>query len=149
MTADLSLAILHHLLVFAVFAILAVQIVLVRPGLDAGAIARLARFDAIYGAVALAVLVVGFSRAIWGLRGWEYYAGYWVFWVKIGVFALVGVLSVVPTLRFRRWASAAREPSYSVPAKEVSEIRRWLHAEAAFLFLIPVLAAMLARGVFY
>lgn len=149
MTADLSLAIVHHLLVFAVFVILALQLAYVRSGLDGSGVARLARLDAGYGAVSLAVLVVGFSRAAWGLRGWEYYAGYWVFWAKIGVFALVGLLSIMPTLRFRRWLTAAREPGYAVPAAEIAKIRKWLHAEAGLLFLIPILAAMLARGVFY
>jgi len=150
MTADLILAVLHHLLVFALFAIFAVQISLVRPGLGADGVRRLAGLDGAYGAMAMAVLVVGFSRAIWGLKGWEYYSGYWVFWVKVGAFALVGLLSIVPTLRFRRWLSAAKtDPAHAVPAAEIATVRQWLHAEAAVLLTLPVLAAVLARNVFY
>ena len=35
---------------------------------------------------------VGFARAVYGLKGWEYYSTYWVFWAKVGVFVLVGIL---------------------------------------------------------
>ena len=150
MATDLSLAILHHLLVFTLFAIFAVEMALVRRGLGAGGVARLARLDAAYGALAMAVLAAGFARAFWGLKGWEYYSVYWVFWAKVGAFALVGILSITPTLRFRRWAVAARaDAGHVVPDGEIVEIRRWLHAEGAVLLLIPVLAAMMARGVLY
>lgn len=148
MTLDLSLAVAHHLLVFALVAILAVQLALVRPGLGIGAVRRLTRLDAAYGALALGVLVAGFARAIWGLKGWAFYGTYWVFWLKVGAFALVGLLSIAPTLRFRRWPAIAGEEG-TVPPGEVNAVRRWLHAEAAVLALIPALAAMLARNVGY
>ena len=150
MTLDLVLAILHHLAVFAVVALLAAQLVLVRPGLGVDTVRRLARLDGAYGGLAMVVLAAGFSRAIWGLKGWEYYSTYWLFWVKVGAFVLVGLLSVVPTLRFRRWLSAAAgDHAYAVPAGEVATVRRWMHVEAAVLLLIPVIAAMLARNVGY
>lgn len=150
MATDLTLAILHHLLVFALFAIFAVQMALVRPGLGAEGVRRLAALDGAYGGISLAVIAVGFARAVWGLKGWEYYSTYWVFWAKIGAFLLVGLLSIWPTLRFRRWLAAARDdPAYLVPADEIAAVRPWLHREGAVLLLIPALAAMMARGVAY
>lgn len=150
MTLDLILAILHHLAVFSLFATLAAQMVLVRPGIGADTVRRLARLDGVYGGLAMAVLVAGFARAIWGLKGWDYYSTYWIFWMKVGAFVLVGVLSIAPTLRFRRWAGAAgSDASYAVPDADIAMVRRWLHAEGAILLLIPVIAAMLARNVFY
>lgn len=147
---DLLLTILHHLLVFAVFAIFAVQMALVRPGLDGSGVRRLAGLDAAYGAISLAVVAIGFSRAIWGLRGWEYYSTYWVFWAKVGAFLIVGLLSIQPTLRFRRWLGAAKaDAAHIVPHDEIAAVRPWLHREGFVLLLIPVLAAMLARGVLY
>lgn len=147
---DLLLAILHHLFVFALFAIFAVQMALVRPGLDASTVSRLARLDGAYGGLAMAIIVVGFARALFGLKGWDYYSTYWVFWVKVGAFLLVGALSVPPTLRFRRWLGAAKaDSSYAVPDAEVAAVREWLRREGLVLLLIPILAAMLARGVGY
>jgi putative membrane protein len=42
---DLALAIGHHLLIFVLFGVLAAELVLVRPSLDAPTIARTARID--------------------------------------------------------------------------------------------------------
>ena len=147
---DLILAILHHLLVFAVFAIFAVEMALIRPGLDAAGVRRLAGLDGAYGALSLAVIVVGFARVIWGLKGWDYYSTYWVFWAKVGAFLFVGLLSIQPTLRMQRWRKAAQaDPAYRVPATEIAAVRPWLQREGFILLLIPVLAAMMARNVFY
>ena len=150
MIADLHLAIAHHLLVFAIVAIFAMQLTLVRPGLDAAGATRLGAIDGAYGALSLAVIAVGFARVVYGLKGWDYYSGYWVFWAKVGVFLLVGLLSIRPTMRFQRWRkAAAADPGYTVPQAEIASTRRLLHLEALPLALIPVLAAMLARGIGY
>ncbi|TYR29616.1 DUF2214 family protein [Mesorhizobium microcysteis] len=147
---DLVLAVLHHLLVFTIVAIFAIQMTIVRPGLAAGGIARLARFDGAYGGLSMAVIAVGFGRAIWGLRGWEYYSTYWVFWAKVGAFILVGLLSIPPTLRFQRWLRAAKaDASFVVPQEEIGAVRQWLHREGLVLIFIPILAAMMARGIGY
>lgn len=150
MFADLHLAIAHHLLVFAIFAIFAMQLTLVRPGLDGTGVKRLVSIDGAYGGLSMLVLAVGFARAVYGLKGWEYYSTYWVFWAKVGVFLLVGILSIRPTMRFQQWRrAAAADAGYVVPAADIAAARRMLHLEAVPLALIPVLAAMLARGIGY
>ena len=45
MTTDLILAILHHILILGIAAIIAVELALVRPGLDGATVGRLARID--------------------------------------------------------------------------------------------------------
>src|SRR5690606_32553073 len=59
---DLPLAILHHVVVFSIFAVYAVRVTFVRPGLDGEGTAKLAKFDAAYGGLAMLALVVGFAR---------------------------------------------------------------------------------------
>ena len=55
-----------------------------------------------------------------------------------------------PTLRFRRWLGAAKaDAAYIVPDNEVGAVRTWLGREGLVLLLIPILAAMLARGIGY
>jgi putative membrane protein len=71
---DLVLAILHHLFVFALFAVLFAEFVSVRRGMDATAVTRVQVIDAWYGVLAALILIVGFSRAIFAAKGWEYYA---------------------------------------------------------------------------
>lgn len=146
MMTDFVLASLHHVLIFLLMAALAAELVMVRPGLAGGLVGRISRIDGVYGALSLAVLVVGISRLIWGAKGWEAYSGNVWFWHKMAAFLLVGLLSIAPTIRFTRWRkAAAANPNYVVPDMEVRGVRRFMHAEAAIFLLIPVFAAAMAR----
>ena len=147
MWTDFLLAAAHHVLVFSLFAILAVEIVYAKPGLNADTVRRLGKVDMLYGLASMLVIIVGFSRAIWGLRGWDYYEGNLLFWVKIGLFVLVGLLSIFPTVAFLKWNGRLNKDPNDLPSDaEVRANRKWMHMETTFLILIPVVAAALARG---
>jgi putative membrane protein len=144
---DLILAILHHLLVFSLVALLAIELTLVRKGLTSATIARLAAIDGAYGAIAGLVLIVGFLRVFFGLKGAEFYFSNGFFWAKIAAFAAVGILSIPPTLRFLTWRRASRaDPSFTPSEAEIGSVRRMLHFETVPLVLIPIFAAAMARG---
>ena len=145
---DLLLAIAHHLLVFSLAAILAIELATVRPGLTGAGLRRLGIVDLHYGLIAALILIVGFARVYMGVKGPEAYLGAWTFWAKIGAFALVGLLSAPPTLRILQWRKRARaEPGFALGAAEVQAVRPFLIAELAVFALIPVFAAMMARGI--
>ena len=149
MYADLILAILHHAAIFALAGVIAAELALVRPGLTARGAALVGRIDAAYGGLAMAIIVIGVCRVIFGLKGWEFYVYYWAFWVKMVAFGIVGLLSIAPTMRILRWRREAVAPGYTVPDAEIAGVRSWLKAEAAIFLLIPVFAAIMARGVGY
>jgi putative membrane protein len=69
MTADLHLAIAHHLLFLLLAGVLAFEIGVVRPKMDREDILRVARVDIWYGVLAGAIILVGFSRAIFAAKG--------------------------------------------------------------------------------
>jgi putative membrane protein len=139
---DLSLAIGHHLLIFALFGVLTAELVLVRPSLDQSTVARTARIDLWYGIVAGIIVVLGFTRAIFAAKGWAYYEHNAFFWAKITTFAIIAILSVPPTLRYVRWRQAGIAPG----AIEIAVVRRFLWAEVALFALLPIFAAAMARG---
>ena len=139
---DLSLAIGHHLLIFALFGVLVAELLLVRRGLDGPAAAGIVRIDAWYGALAGLILVVGFSRAVFAAKGWAYYAHNGFFWGKVATFAGIGLLSVPPTLTYFKWKRAAAAPD----GAQVIAVRRYLYAQLALFALLPALAAAMARG---
>jgi putative membrane protein len=139
---DLSLAIGHHLLIFALFGVLTAELVLVRPSLDQSTITRTARIDLWYGILAGVIVVVGFTRAIFAAKGWSYYEHNTFFWAKITTFVIIAILSVPPTLRYVRWQRAGVAPS----AAEIVVVRRILWAEVALFALLPIFAAAMARG---
>ncbi len=139
---DLALAIAHHLLIFALFGVLAVEFVVVRPGVTQAWIARIARVDLWYGILAALILAVGFSRAVFAAKGWLYYSHNAFFWAKIATFALVGLLSVPPTIAYIRWRRAGAPPDDA----QVRQVRRLLWAEVILFALLPAFAAAMARG---
>ncbi len=138
---DLVLASAHHLAAFALFGILMAQASAIRPDLDTVAIRRLMRLDMAYGLTAALLLIVGFARASLAAKGWDYYAANLAFWAKIGVFAGIGLLSVRPSVAFRRWRSPA-----GAGATELVTVRRCIQTEIALFTLLPILAAAMARG---
>lgn len=147
MDLDLVLACAHHLAVFTLVVLLAVEFALLRPGLAPATLRRLGGIDGAYGATAALVLIIGFARVFFGNAGSGYYLSNWVFWTKIGLFVIVGLLSIAPTIRIMGWRKAlAANPAFAPADTEVKGLRKFLHAELGLLFLIPLFAAAMARG---
>jgi putative membrane protein len=142
--ADLILAILHHFLVFSLAGLLAAELVLVRPGLGGSSLDLLGRIDRAYGGVAMAVIVVGVCRVVFGIKGWEYYVSNHAFWGKMVAFVIVGLLSIRPTMRVLAWSRSGAE---TVPDGEVLAVRGWIKGEAFFLAIVLVFAAAMARNI--
>lgn len=147
MWLDAILAYLHFAALFAMIAFLARESLLLGAGSGALDLERLARTDAGYGALAVAVLATGALRAVFGLKGWAFYAGNPAFHLKIGLFVLAGLVSIVPTLAFLRWRKARRaDPRWQVPEAEWTRARRCLLVELHLIALIPLAAVVMARG---
>ena len=148
MLTDLLLACLHHLVVFTLLAIPVAELVLLRGHVGATRIRHAARLDALYGALAMLILAIGFGRVFHGAKGSAFYLHNPVFWTKLAFFAAVGATSAVPTIRLLRWKkAAARDAQFVVPERDVASTRAWLKAELALFVPIPLLAAAMARGV--
>ncbi|MBI3678074.1 MAG: DUF2214 family protein [Proteobacteria bacterium] len=145
--ADLHLAIAHHLLVFALAGILAFEIGVIRAGMTGKDIVRVGRVDLWYGILAAAIVLVGFSRAIFAAKGWAFYSHNMFFWAKIATFAVIGLLSIAPTLVILRWRRALKGNDAFVPeANRIRRARRFLWLEILLFALLPAFAAAMARG---
>jgi putative membrane protein len=141
---DLGLAIVHHITVFGLVALLAMEGVMLKDATINPA--RLTRVDAGYGLVAGLAVVIGICRVIWGGKGWAFYEANPFFWAKMGLFVLMALVSIGPTLLFIRWRrAAAGAEAFTPPAPEMKRVRTWIRLEA--LLLIPLLgcAAAMAR----
>ncbi|MGH8082676.1 MAG: DUF2214 family protein, partial [Lysobacter sp.] len=73
MLTDLLLAACHHLLVFALIAMLVAESVLLRGPIDATVLRRLGGLDSGYGVSAVLLLGVGLSRVMFGIKGHDFY----------------------------------------------------------------------------
>lgn len=141
------LASIHHVLVFAIVAILTMELMLVRQGMTARDVQRVARIDGLFGLGFIVLIAVGIARVFFGDKGYEFYIYGWLFWLKMAVLFVAFLFSLPPTLRFIGWRRQAGTGDGFVPAAgDIAGIRRWMHREAAALAVIPVIAAFMARG---
>jgi len=147
---DLLLAIVHHLLAFGIAAAITAQLVLVRPGMQPPAVQLAARYDIALGLMSLSLVLIGFSRVFFGAKGAAFYLHNHVFWTKVVLFAIVGLLSIKPTRAFLRWRKAqSADAGFAPEDVEIRAIRKRLMAEIHLFALLPIAAAAMARGYGY
>jgi putative membrane protein len=146
MMTDLLLASLHHLLFFALISMLVAESVLLRGHVDGAVVQLLTRLDGGYGASAGVLLLIGLVRVFHGVKGYEFYLHNPWFHAKLGCFVLVGLLSILPTIRFLRWRKALRaNPAFVPGANEIAGMARIVRFELILIAAILVFAAMMAR----
>jgi putative membrane protein len=87
-------------------------------------------------------------RVFYFEKGAGYYFSNHAFLTKFGLFVIVGLLSIVPTLEFLKWGKATRAGRVpEVEPKRLAVIRRLIHIEIAGIALIILCAALMARGI--
>lgn len=103
---------------------------------------NLARVDAVYGLSAALVLLCGLTLWFWVGKPAAFYSGNPLFHLKVGLFVLMGLLSLYPTRFYLRHRKSTAE-QISVPRPLIWVLR----TEIGLLFLLPVLAVLMARGI--
>ena len=147
MTLEAILAYLHFLAILTMVVFIASEAALCRvEWLNAAVVERLAKVDLIYGISAISVLVTGVARTWWGMKGTAWYWTNPLLHVKLGLFIIVGVLSIFPTLTYFRWRKAVRSSGMLPEAAEVRKTRKLVMIQAHLIALIPLVAVFLARG---
>ena len=141
-------AFLHHIAAFVLVAALVTERVLTRDELTLNNARRILDADRLYGIAAAAVLVVGLLRVWFFEKGPAYYWHSAPFIAKLSLFAIVGLLSIYPTLEFLRWRTPLRDGVVPVVAEErLQRLRKIILWELAAVVLIIACAAMMARGI--
>lgn len=142
------MAALHHIFAFALTAALVYEFTAYRRGLTVAEARRIQRVDMIYGISAGLLVVVGLLRVYFFEKGPNYYFSNHVFWTKMGLFAIIGLLSIYPTIRYIKWnPMLAENKTPEIPEVEFKIIRRLLWLEMVGIVLILFAAPLMARGV--
>jgi putative membrane protein len=150
MTATITAAFLHHAAAFLIVAALMVELVLLKNELTVASARSVLRMDMVYGIAALVLLVVGFVRVFHTEKGSAYYFDSGSFLLKLTLFIIVGLLSIYPTIKFMGWRKALREGRVpELDAGTRRTVRMLVHIELTLLFVIMLMAIMMARGVWY
>ena len=141
-------AFLHFLAVFGIIATVFLEWQTMSGAPTLAEARRIQVSDRWFGIFAVVVLVVGFLRVLYLEKGKAFYAASPFFHAKLGLFVLVGLLSIYPTVRFIRWG--ARTKAGLAPIVSEAECRRimfMLRAELLLLLGMALCASFMARGV--
>ena len=138
---------LHYLGMMAMMALLAMEHLLFNEKLDLARSRLLLRIDALYGTLAGIQIGTGIWR-MWLEKGSAYYLSNPLFHAKIGLFALVGLLSLYPTLTFLAWRTGLRQQQApQIAPGKARLVTMSIRLELPGLLLIPLLATLIADGV--
>jgi putative membrane protein len=144
MTFELFLRYIHFISIFTIVGSLTSEHLLLKKVITRGELKRIARIDAVYGIAALTLLAAGLTLWLGGVgKPTEFYSKNWVFHLKITCFALVGLLSIYPTIFFIRNSKGIATETITVP----KSVYMLLRLELLLLFIIPLLAGLMSRGI--
>ena len=144
MWLDALLATLHWLAIGGLAATLFAEWLLLRWQIPLQQPARLSQVDLFYFLAALAALATGLLRLFFGAKGVSFYTGQPVFWLKIGLYVVIGLISLAPTQRFSRW----RKGSETVTSAGIAAAQRLVSLQLLLLLGFPLLASAMARALF-
>jgi putative membrane protein len=147
MSLDANLAIFHHLLAFGLVGLLMSEWAVLRGAISAESVRFLPKIDAAYGIIALLLLVVGYLRLRYGVKGFGFYSGNPVFWLKIAFFLATGLVSIIPTIQFIRWVRAFKSSNALPSVEQWEHARRFVMLELHLLAPVMIFAAIMARGI--
>jgi putative membrane protein len=138
----------HYLSFMVCFAALVLERRLIRPQPDRSDAILMVITDIVYGLAALGVLGTGILRVLYFGQGSAFYTENPLFWWKVGAYMAVGTLSLYPTITYILWAIPLRKGELPLVGESLVTRLKWiLNIEILGFALIPLLAALMARGV--
>ena len=147
MLAHVLTAYWHFLGMMMLMATLLAEHVTLQPQMTRLHIQRLAMIDLFYGIAAGIVFLTGLLRFAYFGKGIHFYLGNPLFYVKVGMFLLVALISVYPTRRFLAWRKMLTQGDPpALDPHTVTRLRIVIRLELGLLLVIPLLAVLMARG---
>jgi putative membrane protein len=148
MLAHVITAYVHFLGIMILMATLLAEHVTLQPHMTRVHLQRLATIELLYGMAAGLVFLSGLLRFAYFGKGIHFYLGNPVFYVKVGIFLLVALISIYPTMRFMAWRKVLKQgalPEIEPPI--MTQLRAVIRLELGLLIVIPLSAVLMARGI--
>ena len=147
MTLEAILAYIHILAILTLVVFISSEAAICRTEwMNARVVERLVRVDLIYGIAAVLVLLSGLARTYWGYKGGGWYWTNWLLHLKLGMFVVVALMSIKPTLMYRRWRRELQATGALPGDAQIRDARKWVMIQAHIIAIIPIAAVFLARG---
>jgi putative membrane protein len=143
MTLEIILRYIHFISIFAIVGSLTSEHLLLKKEMTQRELDRVAKIDLIYGIAAISLLIAGLTLWFSGVgKPSVVYTKNWIFHIKLTLFVTVGLLSIYPTVFFLK-KRGDQDKMITIP----KSIFWLLRIEILLLFIIPLLAGLMSRGV--
>ncbi len=144
------IAYFHYLSFMLCFAALAVERIKLRSNPDRKEAIAMIATDIVYGLAGLTLLVTGILRVLYFGQGSEFYTQNPLFWIKVSIFIVVGLLSLYPTITYVMWAFPISKGELpKVNSQLVDRLKLITSIELIGFAFIPLFATLMARGIGY
>jgi len=144
MNTEIILRYVHFISIFAIVGSLMSEHLLLKKEMTRQEVGRIARIDAVYGIAALSLLAAGLTLWLGSIgKPAVFYTKNWIFHTKLTCFILIGLLSIYPTVFFIKNRKGNPDELVKIP----SIIFWMLRFEILLLFIIPLLAGLMAKGI--
>ncbi|MCX7221199.1 DUF2214 family protein [Undibacterium sp.] len=142
------IAFLHHLAAFGLVSALVAELALLQLSFSLELAKKIRAFDALYGACAGLIVLLGALRVMYFEKAPDYYLHSAPFLLKMGLFALVGLISLYPTIVFLKWGASLKAGALPpLSAGQRQNLLRILALELFGVLGIILAAVLMAKGV--
>ena len=141
-------AYIHYLGIILCFSALLYERISLKIDLNKKEVINMILADVIYGIAGLAILITGILRVKYFGQGGEFYFSNPIFWFKVSLYIIVGLLSLYPTTTYLLWAIPFSKND--LPTISDNLVRRFNFIISIGLFcfaIMPFFATLMARGI--
>ena len=147
-TKSALVAYIHYLGIILCFASLLFERLTLKVNLTRNETISMIIADVIYGLAGIALLITGILRVKYFGQGGDFYTSNPIFWFKVSVYGIVGLLSLYPTTTYIFWAIPLSKNELPIISDNiVKRFKFIISTELTCFAMIPFLATLMARGI--
>ena len=141
-------AYVHYLGIILCFGALIFERIILKINLSKNETISIIIADVIYGIAGLAILITGILRVKYYGQGGVFYTNNPIFWLKVSLYIVIGLLSLYPTITYILWAIPLSKNKLPVITENlVKRFQLIIITELVGFTVIPFFATLMARGI--
>ena len=141
-------AYVHYLGIILCFGALIFERIILKINLSKNETISIIIADVIYGIAGLAILITGILRVKYYGQGGDFYTNNPIFWLKVSLYIVIGLLSLYPTITYILWAIPLSKNKLPVITENlVKRFQLIIMTELVGFTVIPFFATLMSRGI--
>ena len=141
-------AYIHYLGIILCFGALMYERITLKINLSKNETISILIADVIYGIAGIAILITGILRVKYYGQGGEFYTNNPIFWLKVSLYIVIGLISLYPTITYVLWAIPLSQNKLPVISENlVKRFKLIIMTELVGFAVIPFFATLMSRGI--